>query len=489
MPKHILILGGGIAGLTAAYELTRLQQSGADLTFTLIEKSARLGGTVETERRSTTAGEFVIDLGPDGWVSEKPWARELAIELGLGDQLLPSNDAERVTWVLHNQRLEAMPDGMRMMVPSDLGSLDHAPLFNAEARAAYAAEPGRAEELKRTAAQSDESVASFVRRHYGDEVLRTIGAPLLGGIFGGDVEQLSVRAVMKPFVDMEREYGSLILALQAKAVERSSRPQTGNKATIFTSLLRGTGALAEAMIATLDPQNIMFHRRAVSLTRVGSQWRVGSELDVRTPGVSAEAHLADHVLIALPVLQARDLLRDLDGTAIRVMQMQTSSAAVVAFGFLPEKNVQWPKGFGFLVPPTDASGGGLLAATFSDQKYAHRAPAGGRLIRAYYGGLDVAADGSDLPASAMRSLPYGNALEDLRSILGPLPDPDFSITRLWHRALPQYAVSHLERMAELDARIQQLGGLHLLGNGYRGVGLPDLIRDARAAARSVAGAS
>ena len=128
----------------------------------------------------------------------------------------------------------------------------------------------------------------------------------------------------------------------------------------------------------------------------------------------------------------------------------------------------------------------MLAATFCDQKYAHRAPAGARLIRAYYGGLDVDGSGGSLPLWAMRSLPYEQALADLEHVLGALPKPAFSVTRVWHRALPQYAVGHVERMADLDSRVAELGNLHLLGNGYRGVGLPDLIRDARAAARSVA---
>ena len=484
MLKHIAILGGGIAGLAAAYELTRLQEQGADLTFTLIEKSDRLGGTVQTERRSTPAGNFVIDLGPDGWVSEKPWARDLAIELGLGNQLLPSNDAERVTWVLHDGQLQPLPDGMRMMVPSDLAAIQQTPLFNAEARAAYAAEPGRAEELKSSTPMQDESVASFVRRHFGEEVLRTIGAPLLGGIFGGDVEQLSVRAVMKPFVDMEREYGSLILALQHKAEERSRQTQAPTP-SIFTSLTTGTGTLAEAMAAALDPYKVIKLTRAVGLSRQGKQWAIATELDVRARGVQPKTLLADHVLLALPVLRARELLRELDPRACELMQMQTSRAAVVAFGFLPDQHVQWPRGFGFLVPPASSSGGGLLAATFSDQKYANRAPAGGHLIRAYYGGLDMDENGSALPLSRMRSLPFGSALQDLRHILGPLPEPAFSVTRLWHRALPQYQVGHLDRMTELDCRIARLGNLHLLGNGYRGVGVPDLIRDARAAARSI----
>lgn len=486
MPKHIAILGGGIAGLTAAYELNRLQQQGADLTFTLLDKSSRLGGTVETERRHTPAGEFIIDLGPDGWVSEKPWAHELAIELGLRDQLLPSNDAERVTWVLLEGQLQPLPDGMRMMVPLDLSSMEQTPLFNVEARTAYAAEPLRAGELKRNAPRKDESVASFVRRHFGEEVLRTIGAPLLGGIFGGDVEQLSVRAVMKPFVDMEQEHGSLILALQARAAERTGKSPAVAKPSIFTSLTTGTGTIVEAMAATLSPKDVVMMQRVVGLSRNGSQWSIAAEADVRTPGTSPTVYSADHVLLALPILGARELLRNLDPSTYDLMNLQTSSAAVVAFGFMPEKNVKWPRGFGFLVPPASASGGGLLAATFSDQKYTHRVPAGARLIRAYYGGLDVQDDGAALPLWATRSLPYPSAFTDLQRILGPLPEPDFSITRLWHRALPQYAVGHLDRMAALNERIAQLGNLHLLGNGYRGVGLPDLIRDARAAARSLA---
>ena len=423
-----------------------------------------------------------MELGPDGWVSEKPWARELAIELGLGDQLLPSNDAERVTWVLHNGSLQALPEGMRMMVPTRLESLKETPLFSAEARAAFAAEPARADALKRAAPEQDESVASFVRRHFGDEVLRTIGAPLLGGIFGGDVEQLSVRAVMQPFVAMEREDGSLILALQRKA----QRPPSA-QASLFTSLRAGTGALAEAMIATLDLQNVQLHRRVTVLARPdGGRWQIATEHNVRAKGVAEASMTADHVLLALPVLTARELLRDIDPRTSDLMHMHTSSAAVVAFGFLPEQEVQWPKGFGFLVPPGSSSGGGLLAATFCDQKYAHRAPAGARLIRAYYGGLDLDRDGGALPLWAMRSLPYEQAFTDLERVLGALPSPAFSTTRLWHRALPQYAVGHVDRMAELDARVATLGSLHLLGNGYRGVGLPDLIRDARAAARSAA---
>ena len=487
-----------MAGLAAAYELTKLQRDGAEITFTLVETSNRLGGILETQRHASPdgTGEFVVECGPDGWVSEKPWAREAAIELGLEGELLPSNDAERVTYVLHGGRLEPMPDGMRMMVPSSTAAIGATPLFNEEARAAYAAEPGRAEELKRSAPDHDESVASFVQRHFGAEVLHTVGAPLLGGIFGGDVRELSVRSVMKPFVEMEREFGSLILAAEARSKQQAGKA----KPSIFTSLRSGTGTLAERMAmrlptpgngtassSTKEPvSSVHLLRRATSLARQGSRWLIATEAASNAQSSGLLMLEADAVLLALPVLAARQLLRAVDPRAAELMAMRTSSAAIVAFGFSAEQNVQWPKGFGFLVP--EGEGSAMLAGTFSDQKYPHRVPEGGRLVRAYYGGIDTARDGGDLPVANSRSLPYQNAKADLERILGPLPEPVLTVTRVWPRALPQYAVGHGDRMAELSGRMEAMSGLELLGNGYRGVGLPELIRDGREAARRVASA-
>ncbi len=194
--KRIAIVGGGIAGVAAAYEIARLRRAGAAVEAVLYEASARLGGIVETVRE---AG-FTIEGGPDGWVTEKPWARELAEELGLGDELVPSNDATRKTYIVVELRgepkLVAMPDGMRLMVPADLEALEQSELFSDAAKAAYREEIARAEELRAAAPATDESVAEFVRRHFGDEVLEKVGAPLLSGVFGGDVTKLSVRAVM-----------------------------------------------------------------------------------------------------------------------------------------------------------------------------------------------------------------------------------------------------------------------------------------------------
>jgi oxygen-dependent protoporphyrinogen oxidase len=241
MMKRVAIIGGGVAGLAAAYELARLGREGAPVQGVLFEASTRLGGIVETVRE----GGFVIECGPDAWVTEKPWARELAEELGLGDEVMASNDAVRKTYVLIDKKLQAMPDGMRMMVPVDLGALDASELFSAEAKQAYRDEVGRADELRWDAPKGDESVAEFVRRHFGDEVLNKIGAPLLSGVFGGDVAKLSVRAVMAPFVTMERERGSLIAALQGRASAASE------VASVFTTLRSGLGTLVDRMIATI----------------------------------------------------------------------------------------------------------------------------------------------------------------------------------------------------------------------------------------------
>ncbi|HTH53762.1 MAG TPA: protoporphyrinogen oxidase [Edaphobacter sp.] len=457
--KRIAIVGGGISGVTAAYELARRSSQGESLQVKLYEASSRLGGIVETIHE----GGFTIEGGPDGWVTEKPWARELAIEMGLGDELIGSRDDQRRTYILLDGTLKAMPDGMRMMVPTDLDALDACNLFSDEAKRVFHLEPTRAEELKSSAPQQDESIASFIGRHFGDEVLDKIGAPLLSGVFGGDVTQLSVRAVMAAFVSMEREHGSLIAAFQ-------KRESVGEKrSTIFTTLRNGLGSLIDRMVAVIPQEWIHLGVQVTAIERNHEGWQIRSSLG---------QEYFDAVMIAAPLHVSRALLAPIDSRAAELMQMDASSAVIVGFGFDHARDVPVPSGFGFLVPPSSDSSL-LLACTFMDQKFDNRVPPGGRLLRAFFGGR-----------AAERVLKCGNdetaaiARMELARILGPLPEPRVTIVRRLPLSLPQYGVGHLERMAELDERVRGLSGLWLLGNGYRGVGLPDLIRDARAAARA-----
>jgi oxygen-dependent protoporphyrinogen oxidase len=545
---RVAIVGGGISGLTAAYELELARKRGAPIDWHLYEASGRLGGIVETTRHTTPEGEYILEGGPDAWVSEKPWARELAIELGLEADLIYSNDAARKTHIWQPEldedtnpggagKLQPIPARMRLMVPEDLSALEGSPLFSDSARAAYAAELAnagdlrRAAQLREAASEPDESVATFVLRHFGEEVLAKLAAPLLSGVFGGDVAKLSVRAVMRAFVAMERDHGSLIAALQAKSRARGNKPTQ----PIFTSLRRGMASLAEALIGTLPSERLHLNAWAhePSFDEEWDLWisqagRVGFQASgsLSAPPTTRTMPTCpfNSVLLATPLHETRRLLHGLDplqttllpssGPVPSLLPTEASSAVLAIFCWPAEtaRTFTIPPGFGFLVPqpsqppPTLASRPEsehsadaaernavpyasasdqpqLLACTFVDQKFPHRAPAGARILRAFFGGAAAETLASQSDAAIATA-----ALTQLRMILGPLPGPDSALTtiRRWPRSLPQYNVGHIERIAQLDELVSRIPGLTLLGNSYRGVGLPDLIRDSRAAARRIA---
>jgi oxygen-dependent protoporphyrinogen oxidase len=512
--KRVAIIGGGIAGLTAAYELARLAREGASIEAVLFESSGRLGGLIETVRE----GGFTIETGPDGWVSAKPWARELAVELGLESELIPSNDAARKTHIFlitpenPSGRLVPMPDGLNLMVPTNLNALENSPLFTPAAIAAYRAEPTRAPELRAAALLAaipprDESVADFTLRHFGSEVLDRVAAPLLSGVFGGDIHTLSVRAVMPAFVEMERQHGSLITAL-------ASQPATGNlqRATgIFTTLRTGLGTLIERLVANIPPQWLRLNTTVTAIepgsrliphslrldhesTHSDPLWTVLTS----TTGKHRGSDTFDAIFLAAPLDATRRLLAPLDAEAAELLPTESSSAVLVAFAYDDASRVPLPPGFGFLVPPahtsledaTDPSRSLLLACTFTDQKFAHRVPPHGRLIRAFFGGPAanrIARCNNDEIASIAR-LELARILNANVPVSGPAPTPApvpaLTVVRRWPNSLPQYAVGHPARVAELEFRLRAHPGLTLLGNVLHSVGLPDLIRDARQAART-----
>jgi oxygen-dependent protoporphyrinogen oxidase len=506
--KRIAIIGGGIAGLTAAYELAQQARAGAPVEAVLFESSNRLGGLIETVRE----GGFTVECGPDGWVSAKPWARDLALELGLADELIPSNDATRKTWILLSTpenpagRLVPMPDGFHMMVPTDLAALDHSPLFSPASIAAYSAEPARAAELRAAAPSHDESVADFTLRHFGPEVLDRVAAPLLSGVFGGDVRRLSVNAVMPAFVAMEREHGSLITALSRTS---NREPRTS---AIFTTLRSGLGILIERLIAAIPPHWFRLNTSVTGIEPRSQLTAHRSNLEHKTDelppwtvltktGKHHGSDTFDALFLATPLDATRALLVPLDSPTAQLLPTESSSAVLVAFCYADASRVPLPPGFGFLVPPNhahpeqalDPSANLLLACTFADQKFAHRVPPNGRLVRAFFGGAaaDRIARCNNDEIAAIARLELARALNAAAPLSGPAPTPApppvLTVVRRWPNSLPQYEVGHPTRVAELESRLQTLPGLTLLGNSLHGVGLPDLIRDARAAAKKVAG--
>lgn len=488
--KRIAIVGGGIAGLSAAYELALQQRAGAPIEFTLFEASSRLGGTVETQR----GNGFVLECGPDSWVSEKPWAQELAVELGLENQIIHSEDERRRTYLVRGNTLKAMPNDMRMMVPIQWASMLNSSLFSWQAKLAYLREPKLAEQLKANALENshssrDESVRDFVFRHFGSEVADKMAAPLLAGVFGGDIATLSARAVLPAYVALEREHGSLILGLQRRQQQRADHGKAA--VPIFTTLRNGLGGLIEGMEAHIPARAVRKGAAVDAIERLGDQWQIRVTSLHETEQRSG--NVFDTVVMATPAKATARLLAPVDARMAELLPRQSSSAIVVALGFSAEQaaELRIPRGFGFLVPQRSAPAAmgesleataqrALLACTFVDQKFSHRAPPGAVLLRAFFGGPAAPDLLSEDDATLLRL-----AHTALGKILGKLPEPQISLVRGWPESLPQYAVGHLDRMAELEARAAGLPNLRLIGNAYRGVGLPDLIHAGRTTARTI----
>jgi oxygen-dependent protoporphyrinogen oxidase len=397
------------------------------------------------------------------------------VELGLEDQIIASNDQSRRTYVQQGSeaQLVPIPDGMRMMVPAKWDPLLESPLFSQQARLAYLQEPTRAAELKASAPDHDESVADFVRRHFGEEVARTIAGPLLAAVFGGDIAQLSVRAVMPAFVRMEAEEGSLIQAVQQRARQSPE--------AIFTTLASGLETLIERMVSKLPSASLRLRTPVLRIEADRGRWQL-----VTAGGEDR----FDAVVLATPLHVTQALLRPLgDGARMAgLLPQQASSAIVVALAFAPAQAalMRIPPGFGFVVPQAFGGESGpshqLLACTFVHQKFPGRALEGAALLRAFFGGES----GEALLGEADDSLVERARLQ-LSRVLGPLPEASETVVRRWPQSLPQYAVGHLERMAELESLLGTMPGLHLVGSAYHGVGLPDLIRQGRATARLLAG--
>jgi oxygen-dependent protoporphyrinogen oxidase len=455
--KRVAVIGGGISGTAAAYFCTR----NPDVECTLFESTDRLGGTLMTRRiRLPECGDFIVEMGPDGWVSEKPWATELAIELGMEAELVGSNDAERRTLLLRNGQLQAFPEGMRMMVPLDDDAVCTSPLLSETAKQAYLTEPGRADELRILAnATTDISVADFCRRHFGEEVTHTFAGPLLAGVFGGDIETLSARSVMPAFLAMAREHGSLILALRARQSESRKKPLS-----IFTALSRGNDSLIEKMAEALPPGCAQLEHPVYSLAHTSSGWLV-------TTGEGE--YPFDSVLLATPAHVSRRMLVPVDARLAQLHEVPASSGVMAALLYTGQ--IELPRGFGFLVEqPQPGIHPALLAATFSRHKYPHSVPPDAMLLRVFFGGTS-AARVETMDDAAIAAL----AQQQLQAVLPGLPQHARGLVQRWPLSLPQYCLGHEERVQEIESRCAASPGLYLLGNAYRGVGLPDMVHRAQ----------
>jgi protoporphyrinogen/coproporphyrinogen III oxidase len=470
---RIAIIGGGISGLAAAFALEERRSAGA-VGYTLYESSPRFGGVLRTEHIQGC----VVEAGPDSFLSEKPWAADLCRALGLGDQLIGSNDADRKTYILVGGRLIPIPDGLMFMVPTKILPTGFSPLFSLATKLRMAKELFH----PRRTGDADESVASFVERHYGAEMVDRLAAPLLSGVYGGAAASLSVRAVLPRFAEMERSHGSLGRAMLA-ARKKMLCPADKTRPALFTSLKNGMQQLVETLVLRLHQPSLLTNTTVESIQRdLEAGWIVSAGL---------QSDHFDAVILAVPAHAAARLLStcSADASADRSAELavelsaelaaiQYSSSITVVLAYDRDVRQSLPPGFGFLVPRSE--GKRLLAATLVHNKFAYRAPDDRAVLRCAFAGSN-AEDVWQLSDDAI----IGVVRSELRQILGLCAEPLFARVYKWKAAMAQYGVGHLERLDRIERLRQQLPGLALAGNGYRGIGVPDCIRSGQEAARQL----
>jgi len=472
------IIGGGIAGLSAAFELQKARASGADVEYTLFEAREQLGGSIASE----IVNGAVLERGPDSFITEKPAAGELCRELGLAADLVPSNDAARKTYILVKNKLVPLPDGLMFLVPTKLIPTALTPLFSLGTKIRMGLEllhPPRPSGLE------DEAVATLVERHFGPEAVDRLADPLLSGIYGGDATQLSARTVLPRLVEMEAEYGSLtrgMLAahrkMRAKAGEASEKngAVNGNEKSnhvprpIFTTLRGGLQQLVDAIEATLHPASVRLSTPVSAIEKVSNGWRI------EAAGVKQNF---DSVIVCSPAWAAGVLLSPVDSALGEDLSAIPYSSSITINLVYDEADLgPLPDGFGFLVPVSE--GRSMLACTFVHRKFLGRTPPGKAVLRAFLGGMKneaLLAEPDDVLVTTVR--------RELREILGIRARPEHTQVSRWRRAMAQYAVGHQSRARRVAERVAALPGLKLAGNAYDGIGIPDCIRLGRGAAKDL----
>jgi oxygen-dependent protoporphyrinogen oxidase len=475
--KRIAIIGGGIAGLSAAWSLEKARRAGEALEYHLYEAADRLGGVISSE----TIDGCMVEGGPDSFLTEKPAAAVLCRELGIEDQLLPSNDAERKTWIVVRNRLIPLPDGLMFMVPTKLIPTALTRLFSWSTKLRMA----REFLLPPQPAIADESVADMTRRHFGQETVDRLVSPLLSGVYGGDASQLSVRAVLPRMVTMEREHRSLtraMLAARRKTPAPNAKP--GAARSLFTTLRGGMKLMVDGIAGQLQPGSIHLSTPIHSLRHNSEDCRDPKLPDCRytcgwTLETAAGEEKFDGILLALPAWAAAGLLRPVDRLISGLLaDIPYSSSITVTMGFNSADLSGLPPGFGYLVPPMEKRH--MLACTFVHAKFAGRTPPDKGVLRCFLGGA-----GNDHLLDETNDRLTGIVLKELREILGLEAPPNFVRITRSRRAMAQYSVGHLERLRAIRENVAHLPGLALAGNAYEGIGVPDCIRTGAQAAEAV----
>jgi oxygen-dependent protoporphyrinogen oxidase len=451
---EILIIGGGIAGLSTAYFLEQIASDAkVEVQIRILERTERLGGKICTVHDRG----FLMEGGPDSFLVQKPWAAELCRELGLADELVPANTEEKQVYQLRNGQLVPYPDGFRIAVPSAWGPFLRSPLLSWRGKARVALE----RMVKRRPGLEDESVSSFLRRRIGREAAETLAEPLMSGIHAADPEQLSIRTTWPQLVEMERTSGSL---LRGTAEREEARSKDGSRA-MFESLRGGVGALVDALRGRIQGE-ILTGASAGPVRKDGDRFEV-------------DGRAADAVVVATPAFEAATLLRTISAPLSADLDaMRYVSTASVSLGYRAEDVRRELDAYGFIVPASE--GRPITACTWVSTKFAGRAPQDHVTLRAFMGRDGQEPDLARTDAELNRTV-----CSELSEILGIEAEPVAARVFRWPRGNPQYDVGHLDRVARIEDQAESIPGLFLTGSAYWGGSVPDCIFQAMVTAEKV----
>ena len=461
--KKIAIIGGGISGLSAAYFL---QENIPDTEISLFEEKPRLGGVIETQTRHG----FLLEAGPDCFLSKKPAARDLCKQIGLSNELIPTREGFRRSFIYLKGKLQQVPAGFYLMAPGKISTLMALPhlsvLGKLRAACDLLAGPGRG----LAPLEADESVASFIRRRFGREVFERIGQPMIGGIYGGDPEKLSLRATLPQFLEMEQKYGSVIRGLRREQNE-AHETASGPRYSLFLSMKEGMEQMIRGLRQELTRVKFFTACGIKSVWHQSGAWHLLAE--------DGRAFKADALLIALPACAAAKLIR---GFAAKLSETLDSipyeSVATVNLVYKKKDIPETFKGLGFVAPKIEKTR--LSACTYSSLKFEGRVPEDHALLRAFVGGALYRGEFL-LDDQAMEEMVRG----ELKKILGLDSRPLVVSIRRYPNAMPQYEVGHLEKVAAIRRQLQDTPGLFLTGNAYDGIGIPDCIEQAENQAKKI----
>ena len=466
--KRIAIIGGGIAGLSTAYYLHKLsQETGQPLQITLLEKEQRMGGSILTER----VDEFLMEGGPDCFISEKPWALRLCRELGLEGEVVGTNQEFRRTFILWAGRLHEIPEGFMLLAPTSLWPFVASSLFSFPGKLRM----GLDLVIPRKRSNTEESLAGFVRRRLGREALERIAEPLVAGIHAGDPETMSLKSTFPRFIDLEQDYRSLIWGM------RQRKKQFANvtaRHTMFITLREGMEGMISVLKNILPPACCSLKQEVAGLERGADKSTKNPLYCISIKGKKQPLE-ADAVVMATPAFITAALLQGFDNHIARELNTIPYCSTATINLVYERSQIKHPlDGYGFVVPRLEKRN--IMAATFSSIKFPGRAPQGKALLRCFVGG---AKNESIVSWGDSELLPA--VKEDIEEILEIQGKPILSRIYRWKKSMPQYTLGHEERVSLIEQGLSNYPGLFLTGSAYRGIGISDCIHEAELTAEQV----